>query len=181
MLREREEWRVTAHESAASLQTAIGEREDLLGLVLLDGDDPDVGLAAVGVLRQLYPRVRLLLLCEEISKPVLRCVLEQRLEGVVLKSDGIEDLIAAIRHVLEGRSVMPSALHAPGANREARELAALSRRENEILTHLAEGMTNREIAQRLVISPNTVKFHLRSIYLKLGVANRVEASQRLAD
>jgi|tagenome__1003787_1003787.scaffolds.fasta_scaffold17758595_1 DNA-binding NarL/FixJ family response regulator len=54
--------------------------------------------------------------------------------------------------------------------------AVLSRRELAVLTHLADGLANREIARELDITINTVKFHLASIYRKLGVENRTEAS-----
>jgi LuxR family transcriptional regulator, maltose regulon positive regulatory protein len=59
------------------------------------------------------------------------------------------------------------------------ELAGLSGRQREVLELLALGASNREIAGRLYISPNTVKFHLREIYSRLGVRNRVEATRRL--
>ena len=57
----------------------------------------------------------------------------------------------------------------------------LSERELEVLRLVAEGRRNREVAATLVISPNTVKFHLRRIYAKLGVENRVEAAGWLYD
>jgi two-component system response regulator DesR len=53
----------------------------------------------------------------------------------------------------------------------------LSGREREVLTEIASGATNREIAQRLYLSPHTVKEHTSSIYRKLGVRNRAEAVQ----
>ena len=53
----------------------------------------------------------------------------------------------------------------------------LSAREAEVLTAVAEGLTNAEVADRLHISENTVKFHLQNIYQRLGVANRTEASR----
>jgi LuxR family maltose regulon positive regulatory protein len=56
----------------------------------------------------------------------------------------------------------------------------LTEREYEVLELLAQGLRNEEIAAKLVISLNTVKFHVRTIYSRLGVRNRVEASQILA-
>jgi len=55
--------------------------------------------------------------------------------------------------------------------------AVLSTREEEVLTAVAEGLTNAEVAERLHISENTVKFHLQNIYQRLGVTNRTEASR----
>jgi DNA-binding CsgD family transcriptional regulator len=58
---------------------------------------------------------------------------------------------------------------------------ALSSRQREVLRLLAEGRSNREIADALFISVNTVKFHLRSIFRELGLRNRVQAAQRYAE
>lgn len=57
----------------------------------------------------------------------------------------------------------------------ARTLASLSNREAEVLERIATGRTNREVAAELSVSVHAVKFHLASIYRKLGVANRTEA------
>ena len=56
--------------------------------------------------------------------------------------------------------------------------AVLSRRERQVLDHVSEGMTNAQIASELGVSTHAVKFHLASIYRKLGVANRTEATTR---
>jgi DNA-binding NarL/FixJ family response regulator len=105
-------------------------------------------------------------------------VIEQHVEGVVLKSDSAEEVILALRHVFEGRAVMPA-----GWRKKSLELGSVARmlstREREVLDLAAAGMSNKEIAARLVISTNTVKFHLREIYSILGVHNRVQASRAI--
>ena len=91
-----------------------------------------------------------------------------------LQSDPAEDVVLALQHVLEGRSVMPAGWHAASLRGQA-DSATLSARQREVLELAAAGLSNREIAERLFVSLNTVKFHLRSIYSKLDVHNRVQA------
>lgn len=58
------------------------------------------------------------------------------------------------------------------------DLAGLSRRETEVLGHLQQGLTNRQIADRLYISTNTINKHVQQVLRKLGVSNRVQAAVR---
>jgi DNA-binding NarL/FixJ family response regulator len=161
-----------------TLAAALITGEQRPEAVLVDVEDPATGPSTVAELRLADPEVKILLLCGEATPAVVHCVIEQRVEGVVLKSDSAEDVIVALRHVLEGRAVMPAGWH-----RKSFELGSVARvlsvREREILDLAAAGLSNREIAERLVISTNTVKFHLRGIYATLGVHNRVQASQRM--
>jgi DNA-binding CsgD family transcriptional regulator len=70
-----------------------------------------------------------------------------------------------------------SPLRRPSAVDPARQLASLSAREREVLTALADGLTNQELAERLFISERTVNRHLSNIFIKLGVRNRTEATR----
>jgi DNA-binding CsgD family transcriptional regulator len=70
----------------------------------------------------------------------------------------------------------PSVLNGHSPRENAAPRGALSPRESEVLAMAAEGMTNNEVAARLMISVHAVKFHLASIYRKLGVSNRTEAA-----
>jgi len=75
----------------------------------------------------------------------------------------------------------PSATFEP--NEKAAKALGLTPREREILEHLAKGASNKEIARTLAVSPNTIKTHVASLYLKLGVSGRgkaVEAARSLA-
>jgi DNA-binding NarL/FixJ family response regulator len=161
-----------------ALETALRAEGQLPQAALVDADDPAAGPFAVAELRLGYPELKILLLCGETSPVVVHCVLEQHVEGVVLKSDSAEEVILALRHVLEGRAVMPAGWH-----EKSLELGSVARllsvREREVLDLAAVGLSNREIAEHLVISTNTVKFHLREIYSILGVHNRVQASQAM--
>lgn len=167
---------VGAYPSFPQLRIASGARELKLHAAIVDADDPAAGPAAVAEIRRAHPELKILLLCEVASATVVRCAIDERVEGVVLKSDTAEEMILALRHVLEGRAVMPVGWQAASLEPEGgTPIESLSKRELEVLDLAAHGMSNKEIAMRLMISANTVKFHLRTIYSRLGVRNRVEA------
>lgn len=87
-----------------------------------------------------------------------------------------EELLAAIHALSEGLVVSAAHfLNGRSAPREESESPALSEREIEVLGLLAQGLANKQIASALGISEHTVKFHVSSIYTKLGVMNRTEA------
>jgi DNA-binding NarL/FixJ family response regulator len=169
---------VGAYPSYRALHVATRARALKLHAAIVDADDPAAGPAAVVQLRRAHPELKLLLLCEVASPTVIRCAIDERAEGVVLKSDTSEEAILALRHVLEGRAVMPVGWQAASLRLET-PLAALSAREREVLDLAASGMSNKEIAERLTISVNTVKFHLRTVYSRLGVRNRVQAMRAI--
>ncbi len=167
---------VGAYSSCRDLET--GSRADELNLqaAIVYTDDPDAGPEAVAEIKRAHPELKILLLCEVATPAVVRCAIDEQAEGVVLTSDTVEEMTFALRHVLEGRAVMPVGWQAASLQPDA-PLAALSVREREVLELLTAGMSNKEIAAQLTISSNTVKFHLRTIYSKLGVRNRVQAMQ----
>jgi DNA-binding NarL/FixJ family response regulator len=141
-------------------------------------EDPATGTEAVAEIKLVHPELKLLLLCQLATPALVRCAIEERVEGVVLTSDTAEDTILALRNVLEGRAVMPAGWQAI-STQGSDPLATLSAREREILSLLSCGLSNKQIAAHLTISSNTVKFHLRTIYSKLGVRNRVQATHTM--
>lgn len=95
--------------------------------------------------------------------------------GLVFKRFAIETLMTAIHAVLEGHVWLPPALQAEITTR-LREPAGvlLTRREREIVRHVALGLRNAEVAERLHVTEGTVKTHLNNIFQKLGLRDRVE-------
>jgi len=165
-----------AYPDFPSLKAALSDDEQGCEAVVVDAEDPEAGPAAVVELRSAWPELKILLLCETAGPALVHCAIEQQVQGVVLKSDAAAEMIRALRHVLDGRAVMPAGWHNASLEPETGG-GVLSARERQVLDLAAAGLSNKEIAQRLVISANTVKFHLRGIYSSLGVHNRVQASQ----
>jgi DNA-binding CsgD family transcriptional regulator len=103
--------------------------------------------------------------------------------GVLSRDAGASQIDAAIRAVAAGLIVrVPGAVEAGfGAMRETDGHALLTPRELEVLAALAEGMTNKAIARRLNISLHTVKFHVESVFRKLGARTRTEAVAKASE
>jgi len=95
--------------------------------------------------------------------------------GFCHKSEPPERLIETVLAVARGRMAFP---YVDVRLLEMNPLAGLTEREREILAALAEGMTNQQLAAALQISLNTVKFHLKNLYGKMGVDNRAQAVAR---
>ncbi len=136
------------------------------------------GLACLDRIRQEFPETRVLLITAYDDPDTLRAVLAAGPDGLLLKCDPPEQVAPAIRQVMAGQIVFPAAARAAlRAQPSPPPGLQLSPRELEVLTLVAEGMSNQAITQRLHISANTVKFHLQNIYQRLGVQNRTEASR----
>jgi len=147
-------------------------------------DQPGHGTQVLREMRALRPQIKGVILLDS-SKPqdVLECF-RAGARGIFSKQERLESLCKCIRSVHEGqiwaRSVdLDHALEALASlplvratNHKGIEL--LSTRERQVIQHLASGMTNREIAQTLSLSPHTVKNYLFRIFDKLGVSSRTE-------
>ena len=102
--------------------------------------------------------------------------------GYVLKDTAIDDLRAAVNQVLAGQTAIPISLmnavlrESPHNIKAKVSTSLLTGREVEVLDLVAQGMTNKEIARHLTISPATVKAHVERIIAKLGVADRTQAA-----
>ncbi|MBT3239090.1 MAG: response regulator transcription factor, partial [Rhodospirillaceae bacterium] len=115
---------------------------------------------------------RIIVFTGNASPDVPRQVMQLGGAGFCSKSESPERLIETVLAVSEGRMVFPFMdMSKPGGD----PFGTLTKREQELLSALAEGRTNGQIAEDLGISLNTVKFHLKNLYGKLSVRNRAQA------
>lgn len=148
-------------------------------VVVLDLEMPFHGLNALAEIRRRGLMVKILVLTAFGDGESIRSALELQAEGFALKTESPMQTVEAIRQVAQGRLVFPRSAQRWLATQRSSPTASmhpLSSREAEILAHAARGHTNVEIASILMLSENTIRFHLKNIYEKLQVTNRTQAS-----
>lgn len=148
-------------------------------IVLGVGEAREQALRLVGAMHRLASEVRIVMIAESQDADLIRCVLDQGVAALVLTEVTGQDLESTIDRVLRGQVTLPAGWQAILAGSDQDPIASLSGRQLEVLRMLADGCTYEEISARLIISVNTVKFHVRSIYLRLGVGNRMAAAKLL--
>ena len=162
--------------SIDELAESFDEFSPRCDVVLLDVDSHRGGCArAVERVLALELDCKLVLLCTEITEEIVLCASTRRVDGVVLTESSVGELCEAVAHIVTGHAVMPARWRA------VREAIELTPRQVEVLKLVSRGYSNEEIAQRLDVRPNTVKFHLSEIFRRLGVRNRIEAIASLAE
>lgn len=150
-------------------------------VVLLDLEFGDVrGTEVIGRLKALPDPPRVLALTAYNDGETLRSVLDSGADGLSYKTEPPERTIAAIREVHAGRLVFPQAAKRWLGRREV-GADHLTPRELEVWALIAEGLTNRQIGERLDVGENTVKYHVQNLFMKLGVHNRTEAALKFAE
>jgi DNA-binding NarL/FixJ family response regulator len=143
--------------------------------VLLDVQVPGLdGLGCLEALAKRYPRVKVAMLSAVEDPQVIESAFRRGARGYILKSVNPFDLPAAIRQIVEG-SVIHRSLAAQDGTAGGGGGGGGSEKEVAVLVELCHGHTNKQIAARLWLSEQTVKFHLRNIYRKLEIKNRTEA------
>lgn len=141
-----------------------------------------VGGSAEGVLQRVQdlrgdvPGAEIVLLADRLDPTLVRLVLEQRLSGLLLTDSSPADLAVSLQQVAHGHAVLPAGWQRLIAAESDDPLRSLSARQLQVLQLLTEGLSYEEIGARLFISTNTVKFHVRSIFVRLGVRNRMAAA-----
>lgn len=174
-----------ASDGLEAVEKALTLKPDV---ILMDINMPQCsGLEAVLRIRSSMPQIEFLMLTASDTEADLFLAIKYGAKGYLLKDSAPQTILDAIKTVAEGQSVVSPSM-AMLLIREFRRLAPITQpsdptansnltdRENEILGLLARGLQNREIANKLVVSENTVKTHLKNIMRKLHINNRSQAT-----
>ncbi|NUQ38548.1 MAG: response regulator transcription factor [Caldilineales bacterium] len=176
-------------EARDGLEAVVKARELQPDLVLMDVQMPGMdGLEATLQIKRALPRTTIVMLTVRDDDDKLLAALKGGAQGYLLKDIRSRDLLEMLRAALRGEAALNPRLAGRvlaefrRMSRQGPSLAAegeevLSRREREVLELAARGLTDKEIAEALVISLYTVKSHIRSILAKLQVSSRQEAAR----
>ncbi len=169
----------------AEVLQGLGLREVDVALVSEDlGDGSLVGFQILSELRTAFPKTRLILLLKSGSEDLVVDAFRGGAKGVFCKSEPIQALRKSIQAVHRGQVwanshqlhlILEALVSAPTMRaKPSPRMAVLAKREDEVASLVAEGLSNREIADRLGLSEHTVSNYLFRIYEKLGISGRVE-------
>ncbi|MFP5211625.1 MAG: response regulator [Acidobacteriota bacterium] len=167
---------ITVVGMAGTAQETITEVQRLCpDVVLMDLRMPEMeGTEAIAALRRVAPDVRILVLTNYESDEYISRALQAGALGYLLKNTPQEEIVEAVEMVHQNKRCVPPRIAQRLLETIGRE--SLSQRELEVLTLVASGLTNKEIAQRLFISDKTARNHVASCLEKLRVSDRTEAA-----
>lgn len=181
-------------EPGINVQSLVSNGEEVIkeaqrckpDVILLDINMPKMnGLDTLRRIKDIGINSKVIMLTIHDSREYLYETIRMGANGYVLKDSDSDTLIKAIRDVVEGKSYIQPSLsellvkefNAKGEQgKESSPVESLTKREYEVLTLIAEGMNNREIAEKLFISEKTVKNHVSNIFKKIDVSDRVQAA-----
>ena len=167
-----------AADGEEAVRLAVARAADV---VLMDLRMPRMdGIEATRRLADARPAVRVIALTTYADEPTVLRALRAGARGYLTKDAGAEEISRAIAAVARGEAALDHAVqhHVIGAVAQAEAAAppdGLTPREAEVLVLIAEGLSNQEIAERLVVSPATVKTHVNRVFAKAGVRDRAQA------
>ena len=148
-------------------------------VILMDLKMPGMGgVAAIRAIHQGDPKIKIIALTSYIDDGLVQGALQAGANGYLMKNVQADELSMSIRTAAAGRlTLSPEASKALSESSDYPVIPAedLTDRERDVLRLMIDGLSNNEIAEKLIISPSTVKYHIGNIYTKLDVDSRVAA------
>ena len=165
---------VLVAEAADGLQAVQKFRDHTPDVTLMDLRLPDMsGIEAMIAIRSEFPNARIIILTTFDGDVEIQRALEAGARAYILKNMPPREIVEVIRQVHAGKKLIPAEIATQLAEHFTDE--TLTGREIEILEQIAAGNRNRDIAEKLFISEETVKVHIKHIMVKLGAADRTQA------
>jgi two-component system nitrate/nitrite response regulator NarL len=166
------------------VEAACAQKVDVMIISGCLDEDPDRGFEVLRELRASHPQIRAIMLLDSSKRESILQAFRAGARGIFSRHESVENLSKCVRSVHHGQiwansqqmSFAVEALASSPVVRavDANGLSLLSKRELEVVGSLAEGLTNREIAERLGLSQHTIKNYLFRVFDKLGVSSRLE-------
>ncbi|RNA66298.1 response regulator [Alteribacter keqinensis] len=169
----------------AEAETAKEALEKLTGIIpdviIMDINLPgENGVDLTKRIKEKYKGIKVLILTMHKHEEYFMAAIRNGADGYVLKDAPSEEVVTAVRTLMTGEAVIPSSMtrtlltmhQQPEQEKADKEL---TEREKEVLDCLVKGLSNKEVAEELLISDKTVKIHVSNIFKKLGVKSRSQA------
>lgn len=164
---------VGCYPDAASMYSALAETA--VDVLLLDINLPDANsIELIGPLKLKYPTMQIIVISVHNEYAVINSVLQQGARGYMQKNASVEEIIRGVGQILNGDTFLCSKTQSVLEKKSKDELKTvpkLTRREKEVLTEAASGLTTPQIAEKLFISPHTVESHRKNLIEKFGTKN----------
>lgn len=146
-------------------------KNNMVDFVFLDINLPDVsGIELCKRITEKFPHINSVALSTSHERSHIARMMQNGAKGYLLKNASKEEIITAIHQVQAGGYSVNVNIPAPPTD-QAAKIPFLTRREKEVLKHIAEGMTNPQIADKLFVSPATIKTHRENLLMKFEVTN----------
>ncbi len=178
-----------AHDGLQAVEMAQALKPDV---ILMDVRMPEMnGVAATKRIKEVCPEIKIIILTTFDDSDYILSGINNGASGYLLKDIGATALVDAIKNAYDGDTILPSkiakkitdAAMLVSSDRQIKlkKSFGLSDREVDIALMLADGFTNRQIASALKLSDGTARNYISSIYLKLGVDNRISAINKIKE
>ncbi|MCK5162130.1 MAG: response regulator transcription factor [Desulfobacula sp.] len=174
-------------EASSSMECLDKIDKHMFDIILMDLKMPGIsGIEATRLIKERHPEIKVILLTNYDDEAYVMEAIKSGADGYVLKDVKQGDLIQIIHKIFQNqafidpnvtRKMFSQLKKSTLSCEDTEKRQALSHRELQIIVLLVEGKSNKEIAQTIHISPDTVKSHLKNIYRKLGVHNRSQAAK----